>query len=69
MIVLESYLEGKWVGGDAKKGATLVNPATEEPLARCSTEGIDFGAARWRFARRPRRERRSGRCRSPRAGR
>jgi 3,4-dehydroadipyl-CoA semialdehyde dehydrogenase len=53
VIVLESYLEGKWVGGAGAadgKGATLVNPATEEPIARCSTEGIDFGAA-LRFAR------------------
>jgi 3,4-dehydroadipyl-CoA semialdehyde dehydrogenase len=49
VIVLESYLQGKWVGGDAngdaKRWATLVNPATEEPLARCSTDGIDFAAA------------------------
>jgi oxepin-CoA hydrolase/3-oxo-5,6-dehydrosuberyl-CoA semialdehyde dehydrogenase len=41
---LESYLEGKWIAGKGKT-ATLVNPATEEPIARCSTEGIDFAAA------------------------
>ncbi|MGO8993592.1 MAG: 3,4-dehydroadipyl-CoA semialdehyde dehydrogenase [Polyangiaceae bacterium] len=41
---LDSYLEGKWVAGKGKT-ATLVNPATEEPIARCSTEGVDFAAA------------------------
>jgi oxepin-CoA hydrolase/3-oxo-5,6-dehydrosuberyl-CoA semialdehyde dehydrogenase len=41
---LESHLEGKWVAGKGKT-ATLVNPATEEPIARCSTEGVDLGAA------------------------
>ena len=49
MIELQSHLEGKWVAGKGKS-ATLVNPATEEPLAQTSTEGIDFGAA-MRFAR------------------
>lgn len=46
MIELESYLQGKWVrgqGGD--KSATLVNPATEEPMAKASTEGLDFAGA------------------------
>ncbi|HEY2516836.1 MAG TPA: 3,4-dehydroadipyl-CoA semialdehyde dehydrogenase [Polyangiaceae bacterium] len=41
---LQSHLEGKWVGGTGK-GAVLVNPATEEPIAQCSTEGVDFGRA------------------------
>ena len=49
MIELESHLEGKWVAGKGK-AATLVNPATEEPVARTSTEGLDFGGA-LRFAR------------------
>ena len=44
MIELESYLQGKWVRG-AGKAATLVNPATEEAVARTSTEGLDFEGA------------------------
>src|SRR5262245_30091748 len=47
---LESYVAGGWVAGQGKV-ATLVNPATEEPLAQTSTEGIDFGRA-VEFARR-----------------
>lgn len=41
---LESYVEGKWVSG-AEPFAELVNPATEEPLARTSTGGLDMKAA------------------------
>jgi 3,4-dehydroadipyl-CoA semialdehyde dehydrogenase len=44
VIELRSHLEGKWVSGNGKT-ATLVNPATEEPLATTSTEGLDFKAA------------------------
>ncbi len=44
MIELQSHLEGKWVSGRGK-AQTLVNPATEEALATCGTEGIDFRAA------------------------
>jgi oxepin-CoA hydrolase/3-oxo-5,6-dehydrosuberyl-CoA semialdehyde dehydrogenase len=44
MKTLRSFVEGKWVEGK-EPFATLVNPATEEPLARTSTNGIDFGAA------------------------
>ena len=44
MIELQSYLQGKWVRGTGAT-ATLVNPATEEPLATASTEGLDFRAA------------------------
>ena len=44
MQMLRSYVEGRWVEGKEPL-ATLVNPATEEPLARTSTAGIDFGAA------------------------
>ena len=41
---LESYLGGKWVQGSGE-GATLVNPATDEPVARTSTEGFDLAEA------------------------
>ncbi|MCB9730404.1 MAG: 3,4-dehydroadipyl-CoA semialdehyde dehydrogenase [Deltaproteobacteria bacterium] len=41
---LESYLGGRWVAGSGD-GAVLVNPSTEEPLARTSSEGLDLGAA------------------------
>ena len=44
MIELASYVCGKWVAGKGG-AATLVNPATEEPLATASTQGLDFGAA------------------------
>jgi oxepin-CoA hydrolase/3-oxo-5,6-dehydrosuberyl-CoA semialdehyde dehydrogenase len=40
---LASYVCGRWTAGKGRP-ATLVNPATEEPLATASTEGIDFGA-------------------------
>jgi len=47
VIELASHLRGEWVKGDMRNGkpATLVNPTTEEPIAQCSTEGIDFAAA------------------------
>jgi oxepin-CoA hydrolase/3-oxo-5,6-dehydrosuberyl-CoA semialdehyde dehydrogenase len=41
---LRSYLAGRWVTGTGE-GDTLVNPATEEPLARVSSEGLDLGGA------------------------
>ena len=44
MKTLRSYVEGKWIEGK-EPFATLVNPATEEPLARASSLGLDFGAA------------------------
>lgn len=40
---LRSYVREAWVEGQGQL-ATLVNPATEEPLARTGTGGIDFGA-------------------------
>ncbi len=43
MITLESYVQGAWRAGDGE-GRSLFNPTTEEPLATCSTAGIDFGA-------------------------
>ena len=44
MLELGSYVSGKWVKGSGK-AADLVNPSTEDVLAKASTEGIDFGAA------------------------
>jgi 3,4-dehydroadipyl-CoA semialdehyde dehydrogenase len=44
MIELQSHLEGKWIAGKSKP-ATLVNPATEEAIATCSTDGVDFARA------------------------
>jgi len=43
VITLKSYVQGQWVEGSGDF-ATLVNPATEAPLARTSTAGIDFAA-------------------------
>jgi 3,4-dehydroadipyl-CoA semialdehyde dehydrogenase len=44
MKTLRSYLSGRWTEGS---GASqfLVNPATEEPLAQVSSEGLDLAAA------------------------
>src|SRR5712692_850675 len=47
--VLRSYLAGEWRVGSGK-GTELVNPSTEEVLARTSTEGLDLGGA-VKFAR------------------
>ncbi|HTJ81839.1 MAG TPA: 3,4-dehydroadipyl-CoA semialdehyde dehydrogenase [Polyangiaceae bacterium] len=44
MQVLGSFVEGRWIQGSGKR-AVLVNPATEEPIAETSTEGIDMKAA------------------------
>jgi len=44
MSTLRSYVEDRWLEGQGGL-ATLVNPATEEPLARAGTSGIDFGKA------------------------
>jgi 3,4-dehydroadipyl-CoA semialdehyde dehydrogenase len=43
METLASYVCGEWREGTGKP-ATLVNPTTDEPVARSSTEGIDFAA-------------------------
>ena len=47
MIELLSHVGGQWAKGSGQpdKSALLVNPATEEPLARASTAGIDMKAA------------------------
>ena len=43
-----SYVGGRWVEGRANS-QTLVNPATEEPLARAGAGGLDLaGRARLR---------------------
>ena len=44
MKSLSSYLSDRWVEGSGAQ-QTLVNPATEVPLARASSEGIDLAAA------------------------
>jgi oxepin-CoA hydrolase/3-oxo-5,6-dehydrosuberyl-CoA semialdehyde dehydrogenase len=44
MKTLRSYLGGRWTEGSGAP-QTLVNPATEEPLARVSSEGLDLAAA------------------------
>ncbi|HEX4386655.1 MAG TPA: 3,4-dehydroadipyl-CoA semialdehyde dehydrogenase [Myxococcales bacterium] len=44
MQTLRSFLEGKWVEGK-DPSATLVDPSTEEALAKTSSAGLDFGAA------------------------
>src|SRR5437899_4165420 len=43
MNTLKSFVQDTWVEG-REPFATLVNPSTEEPLARTSTAGIDMGA-------------------------
>lgn len=40
-ITLKSYVQGAWHEGTGST-ATLVNATTEEPMAVCSTGGIDF---------------------------
>ncbi len=44
MKILPSYLGNKWVEGSGPR-QTLVNPATEEPLAQASSDGLDLAAA------------------------
>jgi len=44
MKTLRSYLGGQWVEGTGAP-QTLVNPATEEPLAQVSSDGLDLAAA------------------------
>jgi len=44
MKILRSYLSGRWIEGSGAP-QTLLNPATEEPLARASSEGLDLAAA------------------------
>ncbi|HVR71170.1 MAG TPA: 3,4-dehydroadipyl-CoA semialdehyde dehydrogenase [Vicinamibacteria bacterium] len=45
MITLASYLSGRWVEGSPDSLQVLVNPATEEPLARAGSGGVDLPAA------------------------
>ena len=44
MFQLQSYLRDQWVAGSGEP-RDLVNPATEEVVARTSTEGLDLAAA------------------------
>jgi len=44
MQVLRSFVSGRWIEGSGT-AQTLLNPATEEPLASASSEGIDLAAA------------------------
>ncbi len=44
MQTLESFVQGRWQAGTGAQ-ATLVNPTTGEPVARCSTGGVDMRAA------------------------
>ncbi len=44
MLTLRSYVQDRWFEGQQPL-ATLVNPATEEPLARTSSAGLDFAGA------------------------
>jgi len=44
MTRLKSHLEGRWVGGTGP-AETLLNPATEEPLASVAAGGLDRASA------------------------
>src|SRR3954471_5843295 len=44
METLRSFIGGRWAAGSGTS-QTLLNPATEEPLAQASTEGLDLAAA------------------------
>ncbi|MGQ0543802.1 MAG: 3,4-dehydroadipyl-CoA semialdehyde dehydrogenase [Betaproteobacteria bacterium] len=44
MLQLRSYLAGQWVAGKGSPQA-LLNPATEEPLASASSDGLDLRGA------------------------
>ena len=44
MQTLQSYLAGRWHEAD-RDFQTLVDPSTEEPLARASASGADLAAA------------------------
>jgi oxepin-CoA hydrolase/3-oxo-5,6-dehydrosuberyl-CoA semialdehyde dehydrogenase len=44
MKTLRSYLSGRWLEGSGAP-QMLLNPATEEPLAQVSSDGLDLGAA------------------------
>ncbi|MGH9744745.1 MAG: 3,4-dehydroadipyl-CoA semialdehyde dehydrogenase [Candidatus Acidiferrales bacterium] len=42
--VLDNYVAGEWRTGDGN-GHELINPSNGELVARCGTEGVDFGSA------------------------
>jgi oxepin-CoA hydrolase/3-oxo-5,6-dehydrosuberyl-CoA semialdehyde dehydrogenase len=43
MTELKSFIAGKWIAGG--KPQTLLNPATEQPLASAGSDGLDLAAA------------------------
>ena len=45
MITLQSHLSGRWAEGSSDSLQVLLNPATEEPLARAGSGGLDLAAA------------------------
>jgi oxepin-CoA hydrolase/3-oxo-5,6-dehydrosuberyl-CoA semialdehyde dehydrogenase len=45
LLTLRSHLAGRWVEGAPDSLQVLVNPATEEPLARAGIGGLDLAAA------------------------
>jgi oxepin-CoA hydrolase/3-oxo-5,6-dehydrosuberyl-CoA semialdehyde dehydrogenase len=45
VITLQSWLGGRWQAGTPDSLQVLVNPATEEPLARAGSGGLDLAAA------------------------
>lgn len=49
MITLKSFVCGRWQEGSGEP-SVLLDPSTEEPIARTSTDGLDMGAA-VRYAR------------------
>ena len=45
MTTVRSYLQGEW--HEAQAGwVSLIDPCSEEPIARASTAGVDFYAAK-----------------------
>jgi succinate-semialdehyde dehydrogenase/glutarate-semialdehyde dehydrogenase len=55
---LELFIDGKWIGGDGRKGEDVINPATEKPLGHlphasradldAALDGAKKGLALWR---------------------
>src|SRR5262245_43787188 len=43
MLTLGNHVQGRWQAGTGTL-ATLVNPTTGEPVARCGTGGVDMKA-------------------------
>jgi 3,4-dehydroadipyl-CoA semialdehyde dehydrogenase len=45
MQTLNSYLEGRWVAGRGTQKATLVDPATGEPVYEVDSDGLDLASS------------------------